>query len=785
MAATKNSGPLAGIRVMDVSIMAAGPWAGALLGMLGAEVIKVEPPAGDGTRFVTPLQRGIGTNFITMNVNKTGIKLDLKSAAGRAQALRLAAGCDVFLQNLRVGVMERLGLDYAALAKINPRLVYCSVSGYGETGPLAKAGCADPIMQAYSGFARLNGAPGDDLEAFRFTGFLDLATAGLAAEAIMAALLARETSGAGQHVGVSMLEAALEVQATRVAEWLGGGARPAARGSESPMLAPDRAFATLDREIFVTARNDAEWRGFCRAIEQHGLADEAQFAGNRLRVAARAALHARVAPLFLARPALWWLRAMQKHGVPCAIAHDFGTFRHHQQVVENGMLADVITRDWGALTVGGVPWHFSRTPCAVHAPEFIAADEDAALEAVLARAPLAAAAPRASMLRGLRVVEWAEGIAGPLATRRLADLGAVVDRIETDDGDWLRGAAPALSGDDRSAAFFELNRGKRVLRIAADASGAARLRELLASADVFVTDRGDDALAALGIDSFAQGVCRANPRLIAVRITAWGARGPLAALKGSELAVQAMAGYTRYLGRYGEPARRLGADVAETGAAMFARQAVLAALFHRRAGGDGQTVEVSLLNSLLTLKSVHLAAQSDPDAYIGPRAGAANYPPDLGWRAADGRIYFIFGGSVGLDGKSGWVRFVEEVGLAHLLNDARFDKSGRNSTGHGVHTHELAPEYERAFVRYPAETLAELVRKHGGSAAVYQGLDAALEHPQTQALDIVRTVRTAAGDAVRVRAYPARFSALEAKLRDDAPAGGEPAPATDNSRQEG
>ena len=182
-----HTGPLAGIRVMDISIMAAGPWAGALLGMLGAEVIKVEPPAGDGTRFVTPMQRGMGTSFIAMNVNKTGIKLDLKSAAGREQALQLAASCDVFLQNLRVGVMPRLGLDYEALKKINPRLVYCSVSGYGETGPLAKAGCADPIMQAYSGFARGNGAAGDDLEAFRFTGFLDLATAGLAAEAIMEA----------------------------------------------------------------------------------------------------------------------------------------------------------------------------------------------------------------------------------------------------------------------------------------------------------------------------------------------------------------------------------------------------------------------------------------------------------------------------------------------------------------------------------------------------------------------------------------------------------------------
>jgi formyl-CoA transferase len=457
--------------------------------------------------------------------------------------------------------------------------------------------------------------------------------------------------------------------------------------------------------------------------------------------------------------------------VPVAIAHDFGSFRYHRQVAENAMLADIDTGQWGALTVGGVPWHFSRTPCAVQAPQFIDDGDTESRDAVLARAPLPVAEPRAPLLQGLRVLEWAEGVAGPLAAVRLGDLGAVVDKIEGGAGDWLRRAAPPGTGSDVAAAHFELNRGKRVQRLADGAQGAAQLRTLLAAADVFITDRSDAELAEYGVDVFAQQGCRANPKLIAVRITPWGARGPLAALPGSELTVQAMAGYTRYLGRHGEPARRLGADVAGTGAAMFARQAVLAALFARRAGGDGQTVELSLFNALLTLKSVHLAAQSDPDDYIGPRAGAANYPPDLGWRAADGRLYFIFGGSVGADGKAGWTHFVEEVGLSALLEDARFDKSGRNSTGHGVRAHALAPEYERAFVRYPAETLGELVRRHGGSAAVYQGLDAALDHAQTRALDIVRTVRAADGRAVRVRAYPARFSALQTRLQDEPPAG--------------
>lgn len=365
---SESTGPLTGIRVMDVSIMAAGPWTGALLGMLGAEVIKVEPPAGDGTRWVMPTQHGMGTNYIAMNVNKKDIVLDFKTEKGRAAALDLLATCDVFVQNFRGGVIERLKLDYESVRSSNPRLVYCAISGFGETGPLARAGCADPIMQAFSGFARANGAPGDAVEAFRFTGFIDLATAAVATEAILAALLEREASGAGQKVEVSMLEAALEIQHARIAELLGAGLVPCARGSESPGLAPDRAYQALDQEIFVTVHDQQEWRGFCAAIEQPELAGDPRFATNRDRVAGRDALNGLIAPVIRARPAIWWLRAFQRQGVPAGLAHSFETFRHHAQVIENEMIARLATPQWGEISVGGAPWHFSDTRCKVRSP---------------------------------------------------------------------------------------------------------------------------------------------------------------------------------------------------------------------------------------------------------------------------------------------------------------------------------------------------------------------------------------------------------------------------------
>lgn len=361
---TEMEGPLKGLRVIDLSIMAAGPWTAGLLGMLGAEVIKVEPPAGDGVRWHLPQQRGISTNFIAMNVNKKDIILDLKSREGLATAFELAKTCDILVQNFRAGVMDRLGFGYESLRQVNPRLIYCAISGFGESGPLARDGCGDPIMQAFSGFGCANGAPEDWVDAFRFTGLLDLTSASVATTSILAALMERETSGLGQKVEVSMLEAALEIQNSRIGELLGAGVVPVPRGSESYGLVPDRAFATMDREVFVTVHNEAQWRGFCAAIQQPDLALDARFSDMRARVAHRDALNVLLEPIFMTRPAIWWLRVFQRNRVPAGIAHHLETFRYHQQVVENEMLATLATK-WGDVIVGGLPWHFSDTPCQV------------------------------------------------------------------------------------------------------------------------------------------------------------------------------------------------------------------------------------------------------------------------------------------------------------------------------------------------------------------------------------------------------------------------------------
>jgi formyl-CoA transferase len=372
------------------------------------------------------------------------------------------------------------------------------------------------------------------------------------------------------------------------------------------------------------------------------------------------------------------------------------------------------------------------------------------------------------MLAGIRVVELAEGVAGPLAACRLADLGATVVKIESGDGDWTRGCPPFIDDDATSAVFFALNRGKRSLALgSAPAAAGHVLRRLLENADVFITDRGAAALAPLGLTGVHEDPCPLNPRLITASISAFGEAGPLADRPGSELGAQAMAGYTRYLGAYARPARRLGADVAGAATATFATQAILAALLYRTRAGHGQRVSLSLLNSLLSMKTVHLAAQSDPDEYAGPRVGGANDPPERGWATADSPITFMFGGAVGREGRPGWAQFVEEIGLGRLLDDPRFDKTGRLTTGLGPTARALKGEYEQEFVT--------LSRGPGRRDPEARGLAELLTHeqvfadPQARALELVRQVPAAPGDDVPVLAFPGRFSRTRLELRGHAP----------------
>ncbi|ETW96526.1 MAG: hypothetical protein ETSY1_26215 [Candidatus Entotheonella factor] len=278
------SGPLAGINVVDVTSAAAGPFVASLLGQLGAEVIKIEPPTGDRIHNVLPTQNGRCTTYLSMNVNKKGMILDLKNSDAYAVALDLIDTCDIFLENFRRGVPERLGLSYETLSARNPRLIYCTVAGWGDRGPWAKLANIDPYVQVASGFASLTGKSGSQGESMRYCGHLDLTTACTGVQAVLTALYARHKTGRGQHLQTSLMAANLALQATRIAEYYASGQQPPRMGHAVSYQVPHQAFVTQTRWIAVAAHTETEWQSLCAALEQPDWAEDERFANNAKRV---------------------------------------------------------------------------------------------------------------------------------------------------------------------------------------------------------------------------------------------------------------------------------------------------------------------------------------------------------------------------------------------------------------------------------------------------------------------------------------------------------------------
>jgi crotonobetainyl-CoA:carnitine CoA-transferase CaiB-like acyl-CoA transferase len=379
----RPSGPLAGIRVMDISGLGVGPVTGLFLAELGAEVIKVEPPHGDLALTVLPRQRGTSVLYISANLSKRGIILNLKDPADLQRAYRLAERCDVFLENFRVGVVERLGLGYAELASRNPRLVYCSLSGFGPRGPLAMLPSVDTYIQAFSGFSSLNGRPDSGGESLRSIGFIDLSTSAMTVPAILAALVQREHTGRGQQIVASMLEAATMLQISRMAEYFATGQCASPQGSGMPYAVPDQAFRVRDGYLAVSARTQDEWERLCQALGEEALVTDPRYRTLADRLQHRAALIAHLEKVFCKYPSAWWVRRLSQARVPCGRFHAYDEMSLHPQVRINSLMAELPTPHWRTIRVAGLPWNFSLTPGVLRPGPLRGSDTAAVLAEVL------------------------------------------------------------------------------------------------------------------------------------------------------------------------------------------------------------------------------------------------------------------------------------------------------------------------------------------------------------------------------------------------------------------
>jgi crotonobetainyl-CoA:carnitine CoA-transferase CaiB-like acyl-CoA transferase len=355
---------LEGIRVFDLTIAAVGPWATKLLGALGADVIKVEAPGGDRlSHMVPPTIKGNSVLYISANHNKRMIELDLKKEADRAIALKFIEQSDVFVQNMRPGAVERLGLGYDVVAKLNPRMIYVAASAYGRTGPMAGEAGIDPTVQSFCGWCGITGPEHGRGELYRHLAHLDLTTATTITQAVLQALIARERTGRGQRIDLEMLTAAMALQTTRLAEYFATGEQPAPLGSAAATTAPHQAFECEDqRYLAIGVERDEQWPGFCRALKLDELIADARFATNPLRVAHRAELTPILAERFKTKPAAWWTIRLNQEKVPNGPFLRFEELRNHPQVIVNGHIVEIDTPHWGRMAVDGLPWKFELTP---------------------------------------------------------------------------------------------------------------------------------------------------------------------------------------------------------------------------------------------------------------------------------------------------------------------------------------------------------------------------------------------------------------------------------------
>ena len=364
----RSAGPLAGLRVMDVSIMAAGPWTGALLGMLGAEVIKVEPPAGDGTRWVMPTQRGMGTNYLSMNVNKKGVVIDLKSEQGRQVLLSLVDKADVLIENFRAGVLDRLGLSYEKLAERNPRLVYACIRGFGDprsaSNDYTDWPAFDVVSQSMGGMMGVTGAE-DGVPMKVGPGVGDLIPATLCAFGVLAAVMRAQRTGRGQFIDVAMVDGVLAFCERVIYQYSISGVIPRPQGSHHPMFVPMGVFPAADGWVTVGSPNDGFWIKLCKLMGRPELAEDPRFRSNDDRVRNAPALKAELGA-FTSAHTKEQLRQLLGGQLPFGPIYDAQDIFTDPYFAAREMLVEVEQpHSSKKLTIAGVPVKMSETPGSV------------------------------------------------------------------------------------------------------------------------------------------------------------------------------------------------------------------------------------------------------------------------------------------------------------------------------------------------------------------------------------------------------------------------------------
>lgn len=363
---------LAGLTVLDLSRVLAGPYGTMVLGDFGAEIIKVEQPGrGDDTRQWGPpfSPSGQSAYFLSVNRNKRSITLNLKSAEGRAILRRLADQADVLIENFKVGTMEGLGLGYAQLRESNPGLIYCAITGYGQTGPYKDRPGYDTVIQAQGGLMSITGPTEDGCDGQPFkvgVAIVDVSAGLFAVIGILAALHHRQRTGQGQAIDIALFDAQLGWLANVASNYLVSGQPPQRYGNAHATIVPYQTFATADGHLMLAVGNDGQFRALCGVLGVDALADDPRFATNPARVQHRERLVPLLSERFLLHPTHAWIEGLLDVDVPCGPVDDVPTALSNPQAQARGMVQQVVDSAGDAISLVGPVIKMSGTPAVIH-----------------------------------------------------------------------------------------------------------------------------------------------------------------------------------------------------------------------------------------------------------------------------------------------------------------------------------------------------------------------------------------------------------------------------------
>ncbi|MFE9084613.1 CaiB/BaiF CoA transferase family protein [Brevundimonas sp. NPDC003935] len=377
---TQAQGPLAGVRVLDLSRVLAGPWATQTLADLGAEVIKIERPGeGDDTRHwgppfttATDGSKGDAAYFLCANRGKKSVELDIASPEGAEAVRRLAATCDVVVENFKTGGLKKYGLDYAGLSASNPKLVYCSITGFGQDGPDAHRAGYDYMIQAMGGLMSITGQPdgAPGAEPMKVgVAVVDLFTGLYASNAILAALWHARATGEGQHVDVALFDVQAAMLANQATNWFVSGTAPTRMGNAHPNLAPYQPFPCSDGMVVIAVGNDGQFRALAKALGVEAMGADPRFATNALRVQHRAELSPTLSALTAAFTMKGLMATLEAAGVPCGPVNTVDQVFEEPQALHRGLTVEQSRPDLATpIRTVASPIRLSRTPVRYDAP---------------------------------------------------------------------------------------------------------------------------------------------------------------------------------------------------------------------------------------------------------------------------------------------------------------------------------------------------------------------------------------------------------------------------------